>query len=124
MSESPQSSGELARPPKWPPAQPVYGGLGSFRRVPDALTLHVGGHTRLSEATLRSAYAGPAMAHTVEFPWSDDCPNRAWAHALPEEVLAELAPGTAMTNTDATDPAVAATHRFPGSPTGSGSEMS
>ena len=33
------------------------------------------------------------------------------------ELLAELAPGTAVDEIDATEPAVAQLHRFPGSPT-------
>lgn len=36
---------------------------------------------------------------------------------LLDELIAEIAPGTAVQEIDATDPAVARRHRFPGSPT-------
>ena len=57
------------------------------------------------------------MTHTVEFLWFADCPNHVKARSLLDEVLAARAPGTVVTDIDATDPAVAAAHRFPGSPT-------
>jgi hypothetical protein len=57
------------------------------------------------------------MAHLVEFLWFADCPNHPRARAMLEDVLNALGPGTAITDIDATDPAVAAAHRFPGSPT-------
>jgi hypothetical protein len=57
------------------------------------------------------------MAHTVELLWFSGCPSHAPARALLDEVIAELARGTEVTEIDASDPAVAAAHRFPGSPT-------
>ncbi len=53
----------------------------------------------------------------VEFLWFDGCPGHEQARALLEEVIGELAPGTPVELINATDPAVAAAHRFPGSPT-------
>lgn len=63
-----------------------------------------------------SSYPCP-VSHQVEFLYFDDCPNHVTARALLDEVIAELAPGTPVEVIDATDPAVAAAHRFPGSPT-------
>jgi hypothetical protein len=57
------------------------------------------------------------VAHTVELLWFSGCPSHAPARALLDEVIAELAPGTRVTEIDASDPEVAAAHRFPGSPT-------
>jgi hypothetical protein len=57
------------------------------------------------------------VAHEVEFLWFQDCPNHAAARAILDEVINEKAPGTTVTDIDATDSAVAKTHRFPGSPT-------
>ena len=57
------------------------------------------------------------MPHRIEFLYFDDCPSHVPARALLDEVIAELAPGTPVEVTNATDPAVAAAHRFPGSPT-------
>ena len=53
----------------------------------------------------------------VELLWFQDCPNHPAARALLDELLGELAPGTAVDEIDATDPAVAQRYRFPGSPT-------
>lgn len=53
----------------------------------------------------------------VELLWFQDCPNHPAARLLLDELLGELAPGTAVDEIDATDPAVAQRHRFPGSPT-------
>ena len=53
----------------------------------------------------------------VELLWFVDCPNRADARRLLEDVVSEVAPGTAITDVDATDPLVAEAVRFPGSPT-------
>jgi len=39
------------------------------------------------------------------------------ARALLHEVIDDVAPGTIVSDIDATDPEVARTHRFPGSPT-------
>jgi hypothetical protein len=60
---------------------------------------------------------GTAMTHTVEFLWFAGCPGHLPARALLDEVIAELAPGTVVIDIDAGDPAVAADHRFAGSPT-------
>jgi hypothetical protein len=53
----------------------------------------------------------------VEFLWFDGCPGHERARALLDEVISDTAPGTAVTSINASDPAVAAAHRFPGSPT-------
>jgi hypothetical protein len=53
----------------------------------------------------------------VELLWFADCPNHPAARAMLEEVIAEVAPGTLLRDVDATDPAIAAQVRFPGSPT-------
>ena len=57
------------------------------------------------------------MSHTVELLWFTGCPNHPAARAMVRQVVAELAPGTAIRDVDATDPATAASLRFPGSPT-------
>jgi len=57
------------------------------------------------------------VAHEVEFLWFRDCPNHEAARALLDEVIRDMAPGTAVRDIDATDPDVARIHRFPGSPT-------
>lgn len=53
----------------------------------------------------------------VELLWFRDCPNHEAARRLLHEVIAEVAPGTAVADIDASDPEVAARLRFPGSPT-------
>jgi hypothetical protein len=53
----------------------------------------------------------------VEFLWFDGCPSHAPARALLDEAIAAVAPGTPVESIDASDPAIAAAHRFPGSPT-------
>jgi len=53
----------------------------------------------------------------VELLWFEGCPNHVIARAMLAQALAELAPGVAIHDIDATDPAVAQRHRFPGSPT-------
>jgi hypothetical protein len=57
------------------------------------------------------------MTRSVELLWFSDCPNHEAARRLLGEVLAEMAPGTQVRDINATDPAVAAKLRFPGSPT-------
>ena len=57
------------------------------------------------------------MTHEVELLWFSDCPNRAAARRMLEEVVAEVAPGTPIRDVDATDSVVAERVRFPGSPT-------
>jgi hypothetical protein len=57
------------------------------------------------------------MTQVVELLWFSDCPNRAAARKLLEEVIAEVAPGTPIRSVDATDPVDAKRIRFPGSPT-------
>jgi hypothetical protein len=54
---------------------------------------------------------------TVELLWFAGCSNYAAARTMVNEVIAELAPGTLIRDIDAADPAVAASVRFPGSPT-------
>lgn len=56
-------------------------------------------------------------APRIELLWFDDCPNHEAARALLRRVVDDLAPGTPIVDVDATDPAVAAASRFPGSPT-------
>ena len=67
--------------------------------------------TASSRATTESP--GPR----VELLWFRDCPNHPAALALLDELLGELAPGTAVDVIDASEPGVAQHHRFPGSPT-------
>lgn len=57
------------------------------------------------------------MSQTVELLWFSDCANHPAARAILEEVIADVAPGTPILEVDATDPATAASLRFPGSPT-------
>ena len=57
------------------------------------------------------------MSHDVELLWFSDCPNHEHARRLLAEVIGEVAPGTPVRDIDATDPAAAEAHRFPGSPT-------
>jgi hypothetical protein len=53
----------------------------------------------------------------IELLWFDDCPNHEAARALLRLVVDDVAPRTPIVDVDATDPAVAAAWRFPGSPT-------
>ena len=53
----------------------------------------------------------------VQFLWFDGCPGHEPARALLDVVIAALAPGTPVEAINASDPAVALAHRFPGSPT-------
>jgi len=53
----------------------------------------------------------------VEFLWFDGCPGHEPTRALLDEVIAAVAPGTVVESINASDPAVAEAHRFPGSPT-------
>jgi len=57
------------------------------------------------------------MIQTVELLWFSGCPNHPVARAMLQEVIADLAPGTPIRDIDATDPAIAASVCFPGSPT-------
>jgi hypothetical protein len=57
------------------------------------------------------------MSHRIDFLYFDDCPSHVPARTLLNEVVGEVAPGTAIEVVNATDPEVAAAHRFPGSPT-------
>jgi len=57
------------------------------------------------------------MKREVELLWFSDCPNRAAARRMLDEVIAEVAPGTTIHDVDATDPVAAERVRFPGSPT-------
>lgn len=58
-----------------------------------------------------------AGSHDIELLWFSDCPNHEAARALLREVVAEVAPESAIHDIDATDPGVAELLRFPGSPT-------
>ena len=53
----------------------------------------------------------------IELLWFGGCPNHAEARALLTAIVAAHAPGTPILDVEATDPATAASHRFPGSPT-------
>jgi hypothetical protein len=57
------------------------------------------------------------MSRKVELLWFEGCANHPAARRMLEEVIAEVAPGTQITDVDATDPTVAERVRFPGSPT-------
>ncbi len=57
------------------------------------------------------------MTHRVELLWFSDCPNHETTRQLLAATVDRLAPGTRIDDIDATDPAVAAAVRFPGSPT-------
>lgn len=59
----------------------------------------------------------PMTTPRIELLWFDDCPNHEAARTLLRLVVGDLAPGTRIVDVDATDPAVAAAWRFPGSPT-------
>ena len=54
------------------------------------------------------------MTHRVEFLWFSDCPNHATTRELLAATIDRVAPGTPIDDIDATDPAMAATMRFPG----------
>lgn len=53
----------------------------------------------------------------VELLWFQGCPNHLEARRVLAEVISEVASGTPIVDVDATDQAVAAQLRFPGSPT-------
>lgn len=53
----------------------------------------------------------------IEFLWFDDCPNHTAARRLLDEVLSDLGVDAGVEEINASDPAVAAAVRFPGSPT-------
>lgn len=57
------------------------------------------------------------MSHDVELLWFSDCANHPAARRMLQDVIDELAAGTAIRETDATDPAIAERIHFPGSPT-------
>lgn len=57
------------------------------------------------------------MSRHVRLLWFSDCPNHPVARRMLTDAIDRLAPGTAIEEVDASDPAVAAAHRFPGSPT-------
>ena len=71
--------------------------------------------TAAANVTIARDHAGPPLR--VELLWFEDCPNHAAARGLLSDALGELAPGTMIDDIDATDPAVALLHQFPGSPT-------
>lgn len=53
----------------------------------------------------------------IELLWFEGCPNHVAARDLLQKLIAALAPGSVIRDTDASDPAVAERLRFPGSPT-------
>ena len=57
------------------------------------------------------------MTARIEFLWFAGCANHTAARRLVDEVVAEYAPDASVRDIDATDPEVAALHRFAGSPT-------
>jgi hypothetical protein len=57
------------------------------------------------------------VSHHVELLWFADCPNHPEARRLVADTIKRLAPTATFAEIDASDPEVAAVHRFPGSPT-------
>ena len=57
------------------------------------------------------------MTHHVELLWFSDCPNHPIARQMLADAIERIAPGTRIDEVDASDPEIAAAHRFPGSPT-------
>jgi len=66
---------------------------------------------------MTAASLSAAHRPSIELLWFEDCPNHAAARQLLTELVPIHAPGAVVRIIDATDPAVAASHRFPGSPT-------
>lgn len=64
-----------------------------------------------------AAHAVRTSSHSLELLWFDGCPNHEDARQMVRDVVRRVAPGTAIHDINATDPAVAARLRFPGSPT-------
>jgi hypothetical protein len=58
-----------------------------------------------------------ARVPVVELLWFSDCPNHQAARALLRELVVSHGGAGVIVDIDATDPVVAASHRFPGSPT-------
>lgn len=56
-------------------------------------------------------------APIVELLWFSDCPNHHAARALLRELMVRHCVTGVIVDIDATDPVVAESHRFPGSPT-------
>ena len=86
-----------------------------LRRLRLRLSVCESRQTAAANVTTTRDHAGPPPR--VELLWFDECPNHAAARGLLSDALGELAPGTVIDDIDATDPAVALLHRFPGSPT-------
>jgi hypothetical protein len=57
------------------------------------------------------------MSRRVELLWFSDCPNHPVARRMLADAIERVAPRTAIEEVDASDPAVSAARRFPGSPT-------
>lgn len=57
------------------------------------------------------------MMPRIELLWFQDCPSHEATRDLLRGVVDQVAPGAHVDDIDATDPAVAVQHRFPGSPT-------
>jgi len=60
---------------------------------------------------------GAVQRPSIELLWFVDCPNHTAARQMLIELVPIHAPGAVIRIIDATDPTVAASHRFPGSPT-------
>lgn len=71
---------------------------------------------RLGASVVPRAPADPQRLR-VELLWFQDCPNHPIARVMLRELLSELSPATMIDDIDATEPAIAEHHRFPGSPT-------
>lgn len=70
----------------------------------------------LGMSVVSRSTADPQQAR-VELLWFQGCGNHHAARVMLRELLSELAPGTTIDNIEATEPAIAERHRFPGSPT-------
>ena len=57
------------------------------------------------------------MPHHIQLLWFSDCPNHEAVRALLREMRERLASDSTLEDIDASDPAVAAHYRSPGSPT-------
>lgn len=100
---------------KWRPVIARAASAAGAVPVPAAVPVRVTAR-RQREIVVPRADADPP-APRVELLWFEDCPNHPASRALIGEVLAELAAEVTVEDIDASDPAVAERHRFPGSPT-------
>lgn len=91
-------------------------------RLPDlSLWLRLCRPSRCASARQEQTTDGPAEPTAppvkIELLWFEECPNHEAARQLLHEILAERHIDAAITDIDASDPAVAQRVRFPGSPT-------